>query len=153
MKNLVYKSYSEEETSLLGQKLAPLLFRGAFLALYGGLGAGKTALTRSVAEGLGISDIMSPTFTIVREHKANGLKLFHFDAYRLGGEDELYCIGFEDYLRQNGVVVMEWCENVPGALPSERLEIRIIGSGQEMRELLFTAHGARYEALLEALNA
>lgn len=153
MESLIYNNLNEADTERLGEKLSKLLFPGAFLALYGDLGAGKTAFTRALAKGLGISGVVSPTFTIVHEYEAGGLKLFHFDAYRLSGADELYNIGFDDYLSQNGVVAMEWCENVADALPEERLEIRISGSGGEKREIAFTPRGARHTAMTEELKA
>ncbi|MCE5235872.1 MAG: tRNA (adenosine(37)-N6)-threonylcarbamoyltransferase complex ATPase subunit type 1 TsaE [Clostridiaceae bacterium] len=149
MEALVFKNLSEADTERLGLALSERLFPGAFLALYGDLGAGKTAFTRAVAKGLGIRDVTSPTFTIVREHEGNGIKLYHFDAYRLADADELYRIGFEDYLAQNGIVAMEWCENVEDVLPEERLAIRILGSGNDLRTIEFKPHGARYDAILE----
>ena len=87
MKELELKGLSEQDTARIGEKLGEGLFPGAFIALYGGLGAGKTTLTRSIAAALGIRGILSPTFTIVREY-AGRIPLFHFDAYRLGDADE-----------------------------------------------------------------
>ena len=152
MKDLTFPGLSQPQLEALGRRLAPLLFPGAFLALTGGLGAGKTTFTRAVAEGLGISGILSPTFTILREHRGGRLPLFHFDAYRLRCGEELYDIGFEDYLGQGGVIVMEWCENVPDALPPQRLELRLEGSGELPRNLRFKAFGASYEGILEKLK-
>ncbi len=91
---------------------------------------------------MGIQDIQSPTFTIVREHRDGRLPLFHFDAYRLGSGEELYAIGYEDYLAQQGVVVMEWCENVPEALPAQRLEIHLTGSGLDATVCSYLRLGA-----------
>ncbi len=139
------------ELSDLGAELAPLLFYGAFIALYGDLGAGKTTFVRAVAEAMHMENITSPTFTIVCEHEGS-LPLLHFDAYRLGSAEELYAIGFSDYLARNAVIMMEWCENVPEALPAERLDITICGSGDLPRNISFLAHGPRYEAMLEALK-
>jgi len=141
----------EAALSRLGAELAKGLFPGAFIALFGGLGAGKTTLAKAIGRALGIEDIQSPTFTIVREHMGR-LPLFHFDAYRLEDEDELYAMGYEDYLARNGVIIMEWCENVPCALPPERLDIRISGSGMEPRELHLRPRGSRYEAMLEDIS-
>ncbi len=153
MEAMVFKNLSEADTESLGKQLSKTLFPGAFLALYGDLGAGKTAFTRALANELGVEDVMSPTFTIVREHETQGgMKFFHFDAYRLSGADELYQIGFDDYLAQSGVVAMEWCENVLEALPAERLEIHISGSGNEPRTATFLPFGARHEAMLEGLK-
>ncbi len=125
---------------------------GAFIAMSGELGAGKTALTRDIANGLGIFEIISPTFTVVREHiTADGKPFFHFDAYRLSDSSELYAIGFDDYLdrAKAGVIIMEWSENVQDALPYERLDISIFGSGSTPRNITIRAHGTYYEAMLE----
>lgn len=140
----------EADTLALGDRLGTLLFPGAFVALTGDLGAGKTALTRGIGHALGTDDIASPTFTIVREHETTP-RLFHFDAYRLENAEELYAIGFSDYLEAGAVIVMEWAELVSDALPAERLDVRLTGSGGEPRTAEFCAHGARYEELLEKL--
>lgn len=145
---LTLENISEQDTARIGKSMASLLFPGAFIALFGDLGAGKTTFTKAVAEGLGIDNIQSPTFTIVREHDGK-LPLLHFDAYRLDGEDELYAIGFDDYLARPAVIIMEWCENVPGALPGERLELHITGSGAEPRTLTFIPYGKKYQKLME----
>jgi tRNA threonylcarbamoyladenosine biosynthesis protein TsaE len=136
---------SDSETEAAGARLAPLLFQGAFVALYGDLGSGKTTFTRGIASGFGIFDVMSPTFTIVREHKDI---LFHFDAYRLAGPDELYDVGFSDYLSRGGVIVMEWAENVRAALPEERLDIQLTGSGESPRTLRMIPRGKRFEEIV-----
>jgi tRNA threonylcarbamoyladenosine biosynthesis protein TsaE len=150
--SLIFNNLNEAGTERLGKALSNRLFPGAFLALYGDLGAGKTAFTRAIANGLQILDIMSPTFTIVREHETlSGIKFFHFDAYRLADADELYAIGYEDYLAQNAIIAMEWCENVLEALPPDRLEIHISGSGNEPRTIEFVPIGTRYLELLEGL--
>ena len=108
---------SEGETEALGVRLAEALAPGAVIAFTGGLGAGKTAFTRGLARGLGIADrVASPTFTIVNEYEGGRLPLFHFDMYRLGSADELFDIGWEDYLARGGVCAVEWSENVAGAL-------------------------------------
>ncbi len=150
MESVLFENMREQDTAALGKKLAAALFDGAFLALWGDLGAGKTTLVRAIAEGLGIRGVVSPTFTISREYEGR-LPLAHFDAYRLTCAQELYDIGFADTLARGGVVVMEWCENVAGALPEERLDIRISGSGDAPRTVELAAHGARHEALLEAI--
>lgn len=143
---------SEYEMRELGRRIGERLFPGAFIALYGGLGAGKTTLTKGIAAALDIAGILSPTFTIVRHHEGK-LPLDHFDAYRIEDTDELYAIGFEDYLMGDGVIVMEWCENVPDALPENRLEINIAGSGEDARRVILTAHGESYAELLKELRS
>ncbi|MCD8161061.1 MAG: tRNA (adenosine(37)-N6)-threonylcarbamoyltransferase complex ATPase subunit type 1 TsaE [Clostridiales bacterium] len=121
-----YKTHSAAETEALGERLAPALDRGAVLAYTGDLGAGKTAFTRGVARGLGVPGrVTSPTFTIVNEYEGGRLPLFHFDMYRLGSSEELYDIGWEDYLARGGVCAVEWSENVDDALEDcIRVDIR-----------------------------
>ena len=110
-------THSADETQALGTKLAKRLQPGDVSAYFGDLGAGKTALTRGIAQGLGITDIVtSPTYTIVNEYLTGRLPLFHFDMYRLGSSDELFDIGWEDYLARGGVCAVEWSENVEDAL-------------------------------------
>ena len=116
---------SEEETERLGARLAVKLEPGAVIAFTGDLGAGKTAFTRGLARGLGIPDrVTSPTFTIVNEYEGT-LPLFHFDMYRLGDEEDLFDIGWEDYLSRGGVCAVEWSERVGGALPPETVRVTI----------------------------
>ena len=104
---------SEKMTEQLGTLMAQRLQPGDVIAYYGDLGAGKTAFTRGLAAGLGIRDrVTSPTYTIVNEYLSGRLPLFHFDMYRLGSADELFDIGWEDYLERGGVCTVEWSENV-----------------------------------------
>lgn len=111
------RSNSPRETEELGRMLAEKLRPGQVIAFRGDLGAGKTAFTRGIARGLGITDpVTSPTYTIVNEYTGGRLPLFHFDMYRLGSADELFDIGWEDYLERGGVCVVEWSENVLEAL-------------------------------------
>ena len=110
-------THSADETQALGAKLAGLLQPGDVIAYFGDLGAGKTALTRGIAQGLGVTDLVtSPTYTIVNEYLTGRIPLFHFDMYRLGSSDELFDIGWEDYLLRGGVCAVEWSENVEDAL-------------------------------------
>ena len=97
-------THSADETQALGQKLASRLAPGDVIAYFGDLGAGKTAFTRGLAQGLGITDpVTSPTYTIVNEYLSGRIPLFHFDMYRLSSSDELFDIGWEDYLSRGGV--------------------------------------------------
>lgn len=120
-----YLSHNETETEAAGEALASRLRAGDVVAYLGGLGAGKTAFTRGLARGLGYEGrVTSPTFTIVNEYEGR-LPLFHFDLYRLGDEDELFDIGWEDYLNRGGVCAVEWSERFPGALPPETIRVTI----------------------------
>lgn len=111
------QTHSPEETEAVGRKLAAQLRPGDVLAYYGDLGAGKTAFTRGLAAGLGVTEpVTSPTYTIVNEYLSGRLPLFHFDMYRLGSADELFDIGWEDYLARGGICAVEWSENVEEAL-------------------------------------
>ncbi len=122
-----YRTDSVLQTEALGERLGRALKGGTVIAYTGDLGAGKTAFTRGLARGLGIpGQVTSPTFTIVNEYEGGRLPLFHFDMYRLGSSDELFDIGWEDYLARNGVCAVEWSENVDDALEDGcvRVEIR-----------------------------
>lgn len=121
-----YTTAGEEQTEALGFRLGQLIQPGAVIAYTGDLGAGKTAFTRGLARGLGIPDrVTSPTFTIVNEYEGGRLPLFHFDMYRLGSSDELFDIGWEDYLARGGVCAVEWSENVADALEDEPIRVDI----------------------------
>ena len=110
-------SASEQETEAIGREMAQRLAPGAVVAFTGDLGAGKTAFVRGMAQGLGISQrVTSPTFTIVNEYEGP-TPLFHFDMYRLSGSEDLFDIGWEDYLSRGGVCAVEWSEQVANALP------------------------------------
>ena len=123
---MTYVTNSPAETEALGQRLAERLQPGDVIAYTGDLGAGKTAFTRGLARGLGITErITSPTFTIVNEHQGGRLPLFHFDMYRLGSSDELYEIGWEDYLARGGVCAVEWSEIVADALEEDCIRVDI----------------------------
>ncbi len=133
-----YLSHSETETEAAGQALAAKLRPGDVVAYRGDLGAGKTAFTRGLARGLGCHGrVTSPTFTIVNEYEGP-TPLFHFDLYRLGGEEELWDIGWEDYLARNGVCAVEWSEIAPGTLPENTVYVtlRRRPGAEEEREIL-----------------
>lgn len=121
-----YLSRSETETEALGARLAAFLSPGAVVAYQGGLGMGKTAFTRGLAQGLGYTGrVTSPTFTIVNEYEGGRLPLFHFDMYRLENADALFDIGWEDYLDRDGVCAVEWSEQVSEAMPSDTVWVRL----------------------------
>ncbi len=110
---MIYKSYSPEETEQIAFEFSKTLSGGQVITLDGDLGAGKTAFVRGIAVGLGITDrVSSPTFTIVNEYRKGKIPLFHFDVYRITSEEEMYDIGWDDYISQNAVVVVEWASNI-----------------------------------------
>jgi len=120
----VFHSKSEEETENIGEWFSAQLSPGSVVAMYGELGAGKTAFVRGMARGMGLKcRVSSPTFTIVNEYEGERT-LFHFDMYRLASADELFDIGWEDYLSRGGVCAVEWSENVEEAFEGD--EIRVI---------------------------
>lgn len=135
---------TESEMLALGESVALRCGKRGFIALYGDLGAGKTVFARGVARAFRIGHVSSPTFTIVCEYPTEP-KLFHFDAYRLSDADELYAIGFADYLREDALILMEWANLVPEALPAERLDVMIEGSGINARSVTIVPKGQRYE--------
>ena len=148
MKTRICKT--ERETEQLGRALLKALPVPSFVALYGGLGAGKTSLVRGMGVEAGTSEVRSPTFTIVHEYETQP-KLIHFDAYRLLDAEELLAIGFEDYLAQHAILVLECAERLPDALQSERLELHLTVSGDDPREIMLIPFGARYESVVNAL--
>ena len=136
-----YLSRSPEETEALGASLAKKLRSGQVIAYCGDLGVGKTAFTRGLAAGLGCTcRVTSPTFTIVNEY-AGRLPLFHFDLYRLGAEEELYDIGWEDYLACGGICAVEWSERFPCALPSDAITVTIRRCPEQENRRIITLEG------------
>lgn len=135
---MVYQSASPQETEAIGETLARTLSAGDVVAYQGDLGAGKTAFTRGIARGLGIEEaVTSPTFTIVNEYDQGRLPLFHFDLYRLGGEDGLFDLGFEEYFYRQGVCVIEWSEYAQVFLEEfSVIQVTITqGDGEENRRI------------------
>ncbi|MCI9187377.1 MAG: tRNA (adenosine(37)-N6)-threonylcarbamoyltransferase complex ATPase subunit type 1 TsaE [Oscillospiraceae bacterium] len=140
-----YRTETPQETEALGEALGRVLPPGSVVAYTGGLGAGKTAFTRGLARGLGIQDrVTSPTYTIVNEYEGGRLPLFHFDWYRLSDAEELFDIGWEDYLSRGGVCAVEWSENAPEAFDAPvRVTIRQAGEAR-----LISIQGDGLEELL-----
>lgn len=143
---MFFHSHSPEETENLGAGLAVKLRPGDVVAFWGDLGAGKTAFTRGIARGLGIKDpVTSPTYTIVNEYLSGTMPLFHFDMYRLASEDDLFDIGWEDYLERGGVCVVEWTENVADAITDAiRVTIEKIPGAEDER--IITIEGTEADA-------
>ena len=132
---MIFTTNSPAETESLGERLAKILQPGAVIAYTGDLGAGKTAFTRGLARGLGYREpVTSPTYTIVNEYLGGRLPLFHFDMYRLASADDLWDIGWEDYLDRGGVAAVEWSENVEDAMENA-IWVRIEKTGDESRRI------------------
>jgi tRNA threonylcarbamoyladenosine biosynthesis protein TsaE len=141
-------------TERFGRQLGERLFPGAVIALNGPLGAGKTHLTRAIAEGMGIRNpaaVNSPTFVLIQEYPAR-LPIYHFDAYRLSTTREFIDLGSDEYFAGDGVCIVEWADKVQAALPIEHLRISIIPQGETARRFELQAHGERYESLVAALS-
>ena len=130
-----YITGSPEETEAVGAALGRVLTPGSVVAYRGDLGAGKTAFTRGLARGLGCTDtVTSPTYTIVNEYLSGRIPLFHFDMYRLRSSDDLWDIGWEDYLERGGVCAVEWSENVAEAM-EKPITVTIEKLGEDTRRI------------------
>ncbi|MGG7076422.1 tRNA (adenosine(37)-N6)-threonylcarbamoyltransferase complex ATPase subunit type 1 TsaE [Clostridium sardiniense] len=144
---------SIEETTNLGVALGKLLNSGDIICLTGDLGTGKTHITKGISRGLGITDnITSPTFTIVNEYDSGRLKLYHFDVYRVSDPDEIYVIGFDDYIFGDGVSIIEWANYIEEILPSDYLHIYIqkdLTKGENYRKIIVTPYGEKYSYVKE----
>ena len=150
--NLIYKSDSKDETFKLGKKIGKIVDKDQLILLSGDLGAGKTLLVQGIARGLHIDErITSPTFNLIKEYKGD-CNLFHMDLYRLDSSEELYNIGFIDYIDRTGIVVIEWPEVALKLLPREYLYITLEVMNTNTRKLIFNAEGERANKLLKGLS-
>ena len=139
---MVYITHSPEETEKIGVMLGEKLNSGRIIAYRGDLGAGKTAFTRGLARGLGCTEqVTSPTYTIVNEYLGGRIPLFHFDMYRLRSSDDLFDIGWEDYLDRGGVCAVEWSENVDDAM-EDAIYITIEKLGEDSRRIILEGGSA-----------
>ena len=130
-----YITNSPAETEAIGTALGKIIEPGTVIAYRGDLGAGKTAFTRGLAKGLGCSEIVtSPTYTIVNEYLGGRIPLFHFDMYRLRSSDDLFDIGWDDYLDRGGVCAVEWSENVDDAM-EDAVYITMEKLGEDSRRI------------------
>ena len=144
--NYSFETTTPQQTEAVGQALGAVLQPGTVLAFRGDLGAGKTAFTRGLAKGLGCDErVTSPTYTIVNEYLSGRLPLFHFDMYRLESADDLWDIGWEDYLDRGGVCAVEWSENVDDAMENAII-VTIEKTGDESRRITIEG-GATLAAL------
>lgn len=148
-----FNVYSIDDTTKLGTKIGKLVNAGDIICLTGDLGTGKTHITKGIALGLDIKeDITSPTFTIVNEYEDGRLKLNHFDVYRVNDPDEIYAIGFDDYIFSESVSIIEWANYIEEILPDDFLHINIekdLSKGDDYRKITLTPYGKRYEYIKE----
>lgn len=121
-----FRTQSPSETEKIGENLGKTIKDGMVVAMFGDLGAGKTAFTRGFARGMGIDcDVSSPTFALVNEYRGNSRTLYHFDMYRISGWDDLYSTGYFDYLDAGGCLIIEWSENIEAILPEDCIRVTI----------------------------
>jgi len=150
---MIFEIYSIEDTTKLGFSLGKLLNSGDIICLTGDLGTGKTHITKGIARGLGINEnITSPTFTIVNEYDSGRLKLNHFDVYRVSDPDEIYAIGFDDYIFSDAVSIIEWANYIEEILPQELLHILIekdLTKGDDYRKITITPYGNKFNYIKE----
>lgn len=144
---------SISETTNIGEALGKLLNPGDIICLTGDLGTGKTHITKGIAKGLNITDnITSPTFNIVNEYDSGRLKLNHFDVYRVSDPDEIYAIGFDDYIFSDAVSIIEWANYIEEILPNDFLHIYIqkdLSKGENYRKITLTPYGEKYQYIKE----
>lgn len=149
------ETHSFEETVELGKKLGSILKSGDIICLCGDLGTGKTALTNGIAKALGITSyITSPTFTLVNEYEG-ALPLYHFDVYRIGDPEEMFDIGFEEYINGGGISIIEWGEQIREILPSEIINVSIsknLDKGIDIRNITIDFEGERYSGYQQELD-
>lgn len=151
---LTVDSRSVEETVALGERLGKLAGPGDFIALTGELGSGKTQFARGLAAGLGVDPavpVTSPTYTIMNLY-AGRLPLYHFDLYRLAGDQEVAELGFEEYFYGAGVCIVEWAERLRDLLPEEHLAIFFSYRDDTGRSISLEPHGARYQEIVKNLT-
>ncbi|MBE6047017.1 MAG: tRNA (adenosine(37)-N6)-threonylcarbamoyltransferase complex ATPase subunit type 1 TsaE [Clostridium sp.] len=148
-----FQANSIEETTKIGFQLGKLLNSGDIICLTGDLGTGKTHITKGIAKGLGINDtITSPTFNIVNQYDSGRLKLNHFDVYRVSDPDEIYAIGFDDYIFSEAVSIIEWANYIEEILPKEYLHINIskdFSKGENFRKISINSYGDKYNYIKE----
>lgn len=130
---MIFRSNCARDTEEIGRGLAERLDRGgikrAFIAMRGEMGVGKTAFTRGFADYFGILGVRSPTYAIVNEYRNGKIFIFHFDMYRIESNDDLYSIGFDDYLERDGYIIAEWSENVEDSIPDGAIFVTISKTG------------------------
>ncbi len=141
-----------QDTEKIGKIISRCLEKGTVLCLGGDLGAGKTAITQFIAKEFGVKEyITSPTFNIIKEYEGR-LPFYHMDVYRIESEDDMYDLGYDEYIYSEGVTVIEWSENIRGILPDERIDIKIDRIDDNKRIMTIEGNGVVYEKITEELR-
>lgn len=149
---LVITTDNAEQTKELGRQIGNALVGGEVIAMVGDLGAGKTTITKSIALSLGIEEhVTSPTFTIVNEYQGR-VKLYHFDVYRIGDIEEMYDLGFDEYIDSGGVSIIEWANLIEEILPDDAINIEIISLGDDKRQITITGKGEKTQNIIKELS-
>lgn len=152
---LLLDSKSKSETAKIGNNLGKLMSGGDVIILSGELGAGKTTIAKAISKGLGlqnVNQVISPSYAIINEYIA-GIKIYHFDLYRISSQDELYEIGAFEYFQSDGVCIVEWGEKFIDSMPKERLEILLEHAGKNERKITLTPVGVKYKKKLAKLKS
>ena len=150
---LIFKTSSADETIKFGEKLGRLLAAGHVIALVGELGAGKTTLVKGIVQGLGVKDrraVKSPTFSLIHKYEGR-IPIFHFDAYRLEGVQDMLDIGSDEIISGNGVSIIEWADRVPECLPGKYLKITLIAVSENERKIELCSYGRCYDEIIDKL--
>lgn len=143
---MVFHSFSTKETEAIGRRLGAKLQPNEVVAMFGDLGAGKTAFTRGVTEGMQITaQVSSPTFALVNEYRTGEKCLYHFDMYRINGWDDLYSTGYFDYLDTGAVLIIEWSENIETVLPENCIRVSIQKTDDENERVITVGRGENFE--------
>ncbi len=141
---MTYTVKSDAETESVGRGLAEFLDKAnrksAVIAMRGEMGVGKTVFTRGFASYFGIRSVKSPTYTVVNEYSANGIRIFHFDLYRISDSDDLYSVGFDDYINRQGYSIIEWSERIPEEIPDDAITVEIsrVAENEEERVIIIS---------------
>ncbi|MFO0794946.1 MAG: tRNA (adenosine(37)-N6)-threonylcarbamoyltransferase complex ATPase subunit type 1 TsaE [Candidatus Brocadiaceae bacterium] len=152
-KKFIFKSKGAHETIVLGIKLGELLSPGHVVALVGELGAGKTTLVKGIVQGLGVKDkrtVKSPTFSLVHTYEGR-MPIYHFDAYRLEGDYEMFALGSDEMIYGDGVSLIEWADRVSGCLPQEYLKITLTLVSDNERYVELEGYGEHYTKIIEMM--
>jgi tRNA threonylcarbamoyladenosine biosynthesis protein TsaE len=146
-------SESVLKTQDIGKFIARNLNKWDIVCLFGSLGSGKTVLTKGISSGFGVDkrDVTSPTFVLIRQYQGS-LPIYHFDLYRLGCPEDILELGYEEYLFDEGISIIEWADRLGSLLPEEFLKVELRFAGDEKRRLKITGQGPRYKKILESLH-